>query len=136
MSRRTARKHIFNLIFQTEFNRETEALEMIDTYIAEYKDYGEDDSDFIKNEYQGVLNNIDEIDEIINNSARGWSTVRISKVDLAILRLALYEIMYSDIPDRVTANEAVELAKEFSEDKSPSFINGILGNVINNKGND
>lgn len=136
MSRRTARKHIFNLIFQTEFNRETEALEMIDTYIAEYKDYGEDDSDFIKTEYQGVLNNIDEIDEIINNSARGWNTIRISKVDLAILRLAVYEIMFSDIPDRVSANEAIELAKEFSEEKSPSFINGILGNVINNKGNE
>ncbi|MGN1319354.1 MAG: transcription antitermination factor NusB [Lachnospirales bacterium] len=133
MSRRTARKHIFNLIFQTEFNKEITLKEMLDTYVLEYKDYGENDADFIKEEYKGVVNNIEDIDNVIDKSSRGWSVNRISKVDLAILRLAVYEIIYSDVPDKVAVNEAVELAKEFSEDKSPVFINGILGNVIKNK---
>lgn len=135
MSRRTARKHIFNLIFQSEFNKDMETSEVMETYSLEYKDYEEGDIDFIRNEYEGVVDNIEDIDVIINDSAKGWSVSRMSKVDLAILRLAVYEIEYSDIPDKVAVNEAVELAKEFSEDKSPSFINGVLGNVVRSKGN-
>lgn len=135
MSRRTARKHIFNLIFQSEFNKEIETSELMETYSAEYEDYEDGDVDFIRQEYEGIVYNIEDIDNIINKSARGWSVPRLSKVDLAILRLAVYEIEYSDIPDKVAVNEAVELAKEFGEDKSPSFINGVLGNVVRNKGN-
>lgn len=135
MSRRTARKHIFNLIFQSEFNKEVETSEIMETYSAEYEDYEDGDVDFIRQEYEGIVYNIEDIDSIINKSARGWSVPRLSKVDLAILRLAVYEIEYSDIPDKVAVNEAIELAKEFGQDKSPSFINGVLGNVVRNKGN-
>ncbi len=135
MSRRTARKHIFNLIFQSEFNKETETSDIMSTYSAEYKEYNENDIDFIRTEYEGIVDNIDEIDNIINISAKGWSVERMSKVDLAILRLAVYEIEFSDIPDKVSINEAVELAKEFSDDKSPVFINGVLGKIVRNKGN-
>ena len=82
---------------------------------------------------KGILEHKTEIDEAINTYAEGWSVERIAKVDIAILRLAVYEILFAeDIPNRVAVNEAVELAKEFSSDKSPSFINGILGKVVLN----
>ena len=103
-------------------------------YSEEYKNYENSDVDFIRDEYEGIVDNIDSIDNIINEASKGWDVTRMPKTDLAILRLAVYEIEYSDVPDKVAANEAVELAKEFGEDKSPSFINGILGNIINNKG--
>lgn len=135
MSRRTARKHIFNLIFQSEFNKDMEAAELMETYSAEYEDYENGDAEFIRREYEGIVSKIDDIDAVINSLAKGWSVPRLSKVDLAILRLAVYEIEYSDIPDKVSVNEAVELAKEFGEDKSPSFINGVLGSVVRNKVN-
>ncbi len=136
MSRRESRKHIFNLIFQTEFNKDIETSEMMNTYSEEYKEYSERSADFIKSEYEGVVEHIDSIDDIINESAKGWNVSRLPKVELAVLRLAVYEIMYSDVPDKVAVNEAVELAKEFGEDKSPAFVNGVLGCVVRNKGND
>lgn len=134
MSRRQARKHLFNLVFQTEFNIDVDFKDIMDTYSEEYEEYDPSEVDFIKTEYEGIVKNIKEIDSYINRAARGWSVERLSKVDLAILRLATYEIMYSEIPDRVSVNEAVELAKEFGENKSASFINGVLGGVVKNKG--
>ena len=89
--------------------------------------------EFIKSEIKGIIENKGAVDEAINKYAEGWEINRIAKVDLAILRLAVYEILYSDdVPNKVAVNEAVELAKSFSSDKSPSFINGVLGKVINN----
>ena len=131
MSRRTARKHIFNVIFQSEFNQEIELKESLAMYREEFEDYEQGDENFIETELKGILEHKSEIDDAINNYAEGWSVERIAKVDIAILRLAVYEILFAeDIPNRVAVNEAVELAKEFSSDKSPSFINGILGKVV------
>lgn len=135
MSRKTARKHIFNLIFQSEFNKETESSEIMETYSEEYKELDEGDVDFIREEYEGIVYNIEDVDSIIEKYSIGWDISRLSKVDLSILRLAVYEIEYTDIPDKVSVNEAVELAKSFGADKSPSFINGVLGNVLKHKGN-
>lgn len=133
MSRRTARKHIFNVIFQSEFNQEIELKESLAMYREEFEDYEQGDENFIETELKGILEHKSEIDDAINNYAEGWSVERIAKVDIAILRLAVYEILFAeDIPNRVAVNEAVELAKEFSSDKSPSFINGILGKVVSN----
>ena len=75
-----------------------------------------------------------EIDEIITNNSKKWKKERISKVDIAILRLAIYEIYFSqEVPNSVAINEAVELAKEFGTEQSPAFINGILGNIVSTK---
>lgn len=134
MSRRNARKHIFNLIFQTEFNLENDIRETIDTYTEEYEDFQKDESDFVSREYRGILANIPSIDSYINKFAVGWSVERLAKTDLAILRIGVYEIMFDDdVPDGVAVNEAVELAKEFSEDKAPSFINAVLTNIVKSK---
>ncbi len=144
MSRRTAREHIFKMTFQTEFHEEGEIDEALEHYRQNIESVYEESPDevehltnadmkFMKAEIQGIIENIGAIDDTINRYAEGWDTSRIDKVDLAILRLAVYEILFADdIPNKVSANEAVELAKLFSSDKSPMFINGVLGKVISN----
>lgn len=134
MSRRNARKHIFNLVFQTEFNGDTDIDESVSTYISEYSDFGEDEKEFVLNEYKGITENLEEIDSRIDAFAKGWSISRLAKTDLAILRIAVYEILFSeDVPDKVAVNEAVELAKLFSSDKAPAFVNGVLSKVIKSR---
>jgi len=132
MSRRTARKHVFNMIFQTEFHDSETLKENFESYNNEIKNASDADLIFIKKEINGILENKAVIDDTINKYSIGWSTERMSKVDVAILRLAVYEILFSDdIPKSVAVNEAVELAKEFSEEKAPKFINAILGKISN-----
>lgn len=134
MSRRTARKHIFNIIFQMDFNKD-EALEnIIDTYNEEIETIEAGDMSFIKSEVSGIAEKMSAIEETVNSCANGWTMDRMNNVDAAILKIAVYEILFcDDIPDKVSANEAVELAKQYSADKAPGFINGILGKVIESK---
>jgi N utilization substance protein B len=85
------------------------------------------DADYIREKYEKIADKLPEIDEDINKETTGWNTSRIAKVDLAIIRLALYEIRYDDsVPTGVAINEAVELAKKFGQDGSASFVNGVL----------
>ena len=113
MSRRGARRNAFYLLFQMDFS-EAEEFEQV-------KDLSE---------VEGVHAHMAEIDEMITASANGWDPARMNKVDLAILRLAVYEMKYGETPIGVAINEAVELAKRFSSDEAPAFINGVLGKVI------
>ncbi len=130
MKRRDARKHIFNLVFQTEFQDGENAEEILKTYEMEYADISEDCAGYIKDEYKGIFGNINEIDDIIDRYASGWRVDRLAKTDLAILRIGVYELVFSeDIPDAVAVNEAVELSKAFSEEKAPAFINAVLAKV-------
>ena len=130
MKRRDARKHIFNLVFQTEFQDGENAEEILKTYEMEYADISEDCAGYIKDEYKGIFGNINEIDDIIDRYASGWRVGRLAKTDLAILRIGVYELVFSeDIPDAVAVNEAVELSKAFSEEKAPAFINAVLAKV-------
>ena len=134
MSRRNARKHIFNLVFQTEFNTDTDVKKAIETYTEEYEDLQKGESDFVSREYRGRLANTESIDSYIDKYAVGWSVERLAKTDLAILRIGVYEIMFdNEIPDAVAVNEAVELAKEFSGDKAPAFINAVLSKIVKSK---
>ena len=134
MSRRNARKHIFNLVFQTEFNTDTDVKEAIETYTEEYEDFQKGESDFVSREYRGILANTESIDSYIDKYAVGWSVERLAKTDPAILRIGVYEIMFdNEIPDAVAVNEAVELAKEFSGDKAPAFINAVLSKIVKSK---
>lgn len=135
MSRRDARKHIFNLVFQTEFNIDVDVKESFDTYTAEYENLKKDETDFVSREYRGILANIESIDSYIDKFAVGWNVTRIPKTDLAIMRLGVYEIIFdNEIPDAVAVNEAVELAKEFSGDKAPAFVNAVLSKIAKSKG--
>ena len=121
MSRRSARKNAFFLLFQMDFNETAEFDQVKETPVEE------SDKAFILSEVEGVHEHMEEIDAIIEQSATGWDLSRMNKVELAILRLAVYEMKYGETPVGVAINEAVELAKKFSSDEAPAFVNGVLG---------
>jgi N utilization substance protein B len=136
MSRRTARRHAFHLVFSLPFYS---ALSVED--LAEKKAYYYDglemderpdatDNEYIDRAVWGVFDNQREIDGVIENFLRDWTLDRIAKVDLAIMRLAVYEMLREeDVPLAVATNEAVEIAKEYGTDDAPAFVNGVLASV-------
>ena len=130
MRRRDVRRNAFTLLFQLGFTDNEEEAKNIFFEEAEM-DLSKNEKEFILKTVNGVREHVDEIDEIINSVARKWDTKRMANVDLAILRLAVYEMKFDDeTPDGVVINEAVELAKEYSSDGVPSFVNGILGKLV------
>ena len=128
MSRRSARKNAFFLLFQMDFNEAAEFEQVKEIFFAEKEEPVEEgDKAFILSEVEGTREHMAEIDALIEQSAKGWDPERMNKVDLAILRLAIYEMKWGETPVGVAINEAVELAKKFSSDEAPAFINGVLG---------
>ena len=128
MSRRSARKNAFFLLFQMDFSEVAEFDQVKEIFFAEKEEPVEEgDKAFILSEVEGVHEHMEEIDGLIEQSAKGWDLGRMNKVDLAILRLAVYEMKFGETPVGVAINEAVELAKKFSSDEAPAFINGVLG---------
>ena len=132
MSRKIARELTFKVIFSLDFQNEDEQIKgLIANLENENNEITEEDKEYIESIAKGVSLKKDELDQKIQKYLKGWTMERISKTDLAILRLAIYEILYrEDIPYKVSVNEAVELAKSFSDNASPSFINGVLAGII------
>ena len=96
------------------------------------EDITEKNQEYILNKYKAIMDKLPEIDEVLNDLSTGWKTSRMNRVDLAILRLATYELRWDeDVPIGVAINEAVELAKKYSSDSGPAFINGVLAKVAN-----
>lgn len=128
MSRREMREQIFKLLFRVEFNQREEMPEQEQFFFEDEENTAAlKDCDQIRDKVNRIVEKLDEIDEKLNMMAEGWQTKRMGKVDLTILRLAVYEIKYDeDIPTGVAINEAVELAKKFGQDSSPAFVNGVL----------
>lgn len=128
MSRRQLREQIFKLLFRVEFNSKEELEQQEAFFFADEENHvDEEESAQIGSKFVRIVEQLDEIDTQLNQKAKGWSTDRMGKVDLTILRLAVYEIQYDDeVPTGVAINEAVELAKKFGQDSSPAFINGVL----------
>lgn len=128
ITRRSAREQAFILLFEMSFSDDEFSLEQIKENAMDSRDV--EFCDYAVKVAQGVDKNKDEIDEIISSHLKkGWKISRISKVSLAVLRLAIYEMKYEkDLPFAVSINEAVELSKEFSIDES-GFVNGVLGSV-------
>ena len=133
MKRRELREHVFQLLFRVEFNSSEEMDEQVSMYfdgVREEETLSEKDETYITEKYKKIVEKIPEIDEMLNASAKGWKTSRMGRVDLTILRLAVYEMKWDDeVPVGVAINEAVELSKMFSSDEAPSFINGVLGKI-------
>lgn len=141
MSRKVARELSFKIIFETAFQEDEKVSKLINELIEnsdEEYEINEEDDKYIQEITAGVHEKEAELDEKIKEHLKtGWTMERLSKIDVAILRLAIYEILYrEDIPFKVSANEAVELAKVFSEDSSPAFINGVLAEIISDGGNE
>ena len=130
MGRREMREHIFKLLFLSEFNPAEEMPERIRLYFEDMEDLNPTEQAYMENKYRKVREHLEEIDSLLNEKSTGWKTTRMSKVDLNLLRLAVYEMKYDeDVPVKVAINEAVEISKIFGGDDSSSFINGILGKV-------
>ncbi len=127
MSRRELREQIFKLLFRVEFNSFEDMPEQEALFFEQEDAAQGEDADYISDKYNKICQALSEIDGLLNEKAEGWNTARMSKVDLTILRLAVYEIKYDDtVPVSVAINEAVELAKKFGQNASSGFVNGIL----------
>src|SRR5574344_261727 len=130
MSRKNARENAFKCIYEYEFNKDTSIDKILD-YCYTENEVEDEEKEYSGQVVKGTVENITSIDEIILSNLKSWSISRIAKIDLAILRLAIYEIKYYDeIPFKVSVNEAVELAKTYGNTDSKSFVNGLLAKVV------
>ena len=131
MTRRELRESVFTMLFRVEFHPEGEMTEQMGLFEEEVEAEKEADSAYINHKCNDIMAKLEEIDESINSVATGWKTSRMGKVDLTILRLAVYEIKFEEeIPTKVSINEAVELAKKFGTDDSAAFVNGVLAKFV------
>lgn len=157
MKRSEVREHIFRMIFQVEFTDVEEQMEQVDMYLDQLfkerldvngyvkPDEGEESApemtdifvkvqgemEYMKNKAIDIFKSLEMIDGKISEISKEWKINRLGKAELAILRLAVYEVLQDDdIPERVAINEAVELAKKYGSDQAPKFINGVLAQLV------
>ena len=131
MTRRELRENVFMMLFRVEFHEEDEMPEQLVLFEEELENLNAKDSAYINDKCNNIFSKLTEIDATINEVAVGWKTSRMSKVDLSIIRLAVYEIKYEeDIDAKISINEAVELAKKYGTDESSSFVNGVLAKLL------
>ena len=128
MTRHELREQVFKLLFRVEFNVPEDMDEQVKLFMEDIDNHAsEKENEEINNKYVAVKEHLSEIDNMINDKAENWSVERMGKVELTILRLALFEMKFDDdVPVNVAINEAVELAKKFGQDNSGAFVNGIL----------
>ena len=129
MSRKTAREHAFRILFSAQFQQE-KAQVLVERYLqGQDVSLEEKDEQFIQREIEGAIREQDPIEEALKE----WKLSRLYRVDRAILQIAVYEMLYEEeIPTSVSINEAVELAKKYSTEAAPAFINGVLGTMAKN----
>ncbi|SFO01445.1 NusB antitermination factor [Pseudobutyrivibrio sp. UC1225] len=140
MNRHEVRKEVFKAVFMNEFHDTDDMESVINTFLqgrnnAETEDLAKnnktpEDEEYIKTKSEAIIAKLPEIDDLINKSVDGWKTTRMAKVDLTLIRLALYEIKYEALPVGVAINEAVSLADEFGTDSSAGFVNGALAKLV------
>ena len=131
MNRSEMRENAFKLIYSLEIQKAENIQEQIDLYFESNNIKDEEAKKYITDAILGIQKNQQEIlNDIEENLKEEWKLNRISKMDLSILKLAIYEIKFSDVPYKVSINEAVELAKRYGEDKSKNFVNGVLASIV------
>ncbi len=128
MSRKRARIGAMQALFSMDLNDDF-STDKLDLFMENHEFQG-DEVDYIKRTVPDILDKLDLVDETIEKNLKGWTMARLAKVDRQILRIAVYEFLYKDdIPEEVSINEAVEIARLYSSDEAPKFINGILGTI-------
>ncbi len=128
MKRTETREQVFRLIYSSLIQKEISE-EQIEIFIEENNLRKEEE--YVKGIFYGIQTNEEEIEKLIaSNLKEKWSMERISKIDLAILKLAIFEMVYSGLTYKIAINEAVELAKKYGEDSSKSFVNGVLASIV------
>ena len=129
LTRKEAREETFRLLFETEFQQDADPNEIY-AVAKEEREFAE--NAYIKTVYFGVREHLTEIDEMIMRHSNGWKTGRITPVSRSVIRLCIYEMMFmEDIPSAVSLNEAIELVKQFDDQKMKAFVNGLLNGVKN-----
>ena len=129
MGRKQAREGSMKLLFQMELNKDFSD-EALNVFLDNFT-FDEMETKYIKESIYCIKENLDVIDNYIENNLEGWAIYRLAKVDLAVLRIAIYEILYrKDIPIEVSINEAIEIVKKFSNEDAFKFINGVLGGFV------
>lgn len=132
MGKREQREQVFALLFRVEFNSPQEMPEQVKLFLENSEQVMNDkDVDFITGRYEAITARIEELDQVINERMEGWDVTRIGKVELTILRIGVFEILYDeDVPNSVAINEAVELAKKYGQESSGGFVNAILAKFV------
>ena len=130
LARSEARKLIMTILYQISLYQEKNISYNLDNVINENL---EEVDEFVNSVVKGVINNIDQIDTLANKYLSGWTLKRLGYTDQAIIRLSIYELMYTDTPSKVCINEAIELAKQYSDDSVVKMINGILDKIYHNE---
>lgn len=131
MNRTQVREEAFKLIYSLEIHKQENLEEAIEIYMESNEIEDKNAEKYINETIFGIEKNKEEITKQIENNLKSdWKIERISKVNLAILKLAIYELKYTEIPFKVVINEAVELAKKYGEDSSKNFVNGILASIV------
>ncbi len=135
MSRKKIRENLYIMLFRLDFYNNEELLNQADIYLEdEIEEASNKDKKELKDKFISALEHLHEIDAQIEEKSKGWTVKRISKAELTVLRLAIFEILYvDDVPDSVAVNEAVELSKLYCTEKAKGFINGILASVVRSK---
>lgn len=132
MNRTAIREKAFKLIYSLEIQKQDNLEDQIALYFESENIENIEAKEYIEDAVLGIEKNKKEIIGLIEKNLKSdWKIERISKIDLAILKLAIYEIKYKDLPFKVVINEAVELAKKYGEDSSKNFVNGILASIVN-----
>ena len=132
MNRTAIREQAFKLIYSLEIQKQDNLQETIDLFLESNEIGDKSAKEYINDAILGIEKNKEKIvEQIEKNLKKDWKIDRISKIDLAILKLAIYEIQYKELPFKVVINEAVELAKKYGEDSSKNFVNGILASIVN-----
>ena len=127
ISRTKLRDLSMKLVYQYDFYPNPELDEQTENFLTQQDELTPEDMEAITERMRDIYSHIGELDKKINENTEGWSSARMNKVDLSIIRLALYEIECDpEVPTRVAINEAVELAKQYGGDESPKFVNGVL----------
>ena len=136
MKRHEQREQIFLLLFRAEFHDSADMPDQVRLFLENNEAVSsQKDTDYIRSRCQLVLERLGEIDKLINDNTEGWDTSRMGKVELAVLRLALYEMRFDDdIPVGVAIDEAVEIAKKYGQENSGAFVNAILAKIAKQGG--
>lgn len=130
MNRSAAREETFKLLYSLEIQKEN-LKEQTEMYLENAEISDENTIGYMNGIVEGIEKNISEIEEKISeNLKKDWKIERISKINLVLLKLAIYEILYTETPFKVVINEVVELAKKYGDDTSPNFVNGILASIV------
>ena len=131
MKRSEAREQAFKLLYSLQLIEDKDIEEQLNLFLEENNIVDNDAIEYIKDIIVGTNKNNNEIEKIISENIKSdWDITRISKIDLTLLKLGVYEIVYSKLPYKVVINEVVELAKKYGDDKSKAFVNGALAGVV------